>query len=131
VGIISSTPSASLPSITAALNLYVIDGDTVRTNGESIRLIGFDTPETRGAQCEAERVLAYEASERLRQVIDQAATIRIEYETTRAGSPSRDRYGRLLAVLFLEGRDAGVVLINEGLACAYSGRTARGSWCGN
>ena len=128
-GNISNPPSATLPSISTASSIYVIDGDTVRINQESVRLVGFNTPETRGAACEAERALGYRAKERLRQLIDQASTIRLDYETTRAGSLSRDQYRRLLAVLLLDGRDVGAVLIGEGLARAYSGRTARGSWC--
>lgn len=128
-GIFSTTASASLPSINTASSIYVIDGDTVRVNQESVRLVGFNTPETRGAECEAERALGYRAKERLRQLIDQASTIRLDYETTRAGVPSRDQYRRLLAALVLDGRDVGEVLIAEGLARAYSGSTARGSWC--
>ena len=38
-------------------SVSVVDGDTIRVEGEpqAIRLVGFNTPETRGAQCPAER----------------------------------------------------------------------------
>ena len=45
--------------------LYVVDGDTVHCDGEKIRLLDFDTPETRRAKCESERVAGYEAKARL------------------------------------------------------------------
>jgi endonuclease YncB( thermonuclease family) len=41
----------------------VIDGDTIRAHGRSVRLIGFDAPESGlRAQCESERTLAAKAS---------------------------------------------------------------------
>ena len=36
--------------------LYVVDGDTVHCDGEKIRLLDFDTPETRRAKCEGRAV---------------------------------------------------------------------------
>lgn len=43
--------ATSVPSA----DIYIVDGDTVRAGGENVRLLGFNTPETRGAQCESER----------------------------------------------------------------------------
>jgi endonuclease YncB( thermonuclease family) len=50
--------------------ISVTDGDTIRAHGQSVRLVGFDTPETGSrAQCEAERSLGARASMRLRQLV--------------------------------------------------------------
>jgi endonuclease YncB( thermonuclease family) len=46
------------------------DGDTISTEGKTVRLVGFDTPEAgMNAKCEAERALAPKATFRLRQII--------------------------------------------------------------
>ena len=48
----------------------VVDGDTIRLRGRTVRLVGFDTPETGSrARCESERKLGAEAASRLRQLV--------------------------------------------------------------
>src|SRR5215216_3627289 len=48
----------------------IIDGDTVRIDGQPYRLVGFDTPENGlTARCQRERDLAARATLRLRQII--------------------------------------------------------------
>jgi endonuclease YncB( thermonuclease family) len=50
--------------------IEVIDGDTIRANGRTIRLVGFDAPESGfHARCESERTLAAKATFRLRQLV--------------------------------------------------------------
>jgi hypothetical protein len=53
-------------SLVCASDLIILDGDTIKSNGITYRLIGFDTPE-RGdrALCNKERELAETASARL------------------------------------------------------------------
>lgn len=102
--------------------LTVVDGDTVRLAGQTVRLVGFDTPETYRAQCDAERARGNAATERLRELIDQAAAARLAY------LPRRDQYGRDLARLMLDGQDVADLMVGEGLARRYSGGQRR-SWC--
>tara|TARA_R110002073_G_scaffold76548_1_gene185815 strand:+ start:1468 stop:1827 length:360 start_codon:yes stop_codon:yes gene_type:complete len=97
----------------------VIDGDTVQIGEERIRLIDIDTPELRGADCDAERLLGQRAAERLAALL-QGRDIVIE----RTGT---DVYGRTLARLRVDGRDAGALLVAEGYAVEWSGR--RHDWC--
>jgi hypothetical protein len=50
--------------------IEVIDGDTIRAHGRTVRLVGFDATETGlRAQCESERALAAKATFRLRQLV--------------------------------------------------------------
>jgi endonuclease YncB( thermonuclease family) len=98
------------------------DGDTVRQGGERYRLIGFDAPEVRAAKCDEERVLGRVAGVRLQLMIWTARTAKL------APTAKRDRYGRVLAHLLIDGRDAGDVLIERGLARRYDGGH-RQPWC--
>ncbi len=105
-----------------APEIYVIDGDTIRLDsGESIRLVGIDTPEIRNAECASERAAGLAAKDRLRQLVDGAAVIRLERRW-------RDKYGRTLAILTIDGRDAARLLVAEGHGRVYRGRK-RSSWC--
>jgi micrococcal nuclease len=107
----------------------VVDGDTVDAAGPNgtdrlrYRLIGFDTPETYYARCDAERALGERATRRLQDLV-RGAAVRLAPEGDR-----RDRYGRGLARLYIDGRDVGPMLIAEGLAVYYSGHDRRIDWC--
>lgn len=103
-------------------SLSVIDGDTVRLSGQSIRLIGYDTPETYRAECDSERVRGDAATVRMRELVGAATSAQLTY------LPRRDQYGRSLATLILDGRDVADVMVEEGLARCYSGGQRR-PWC--
>lgn len=96
--------------------IRVIDGDTivVSVNGEEerVRLVGIDTPE-KGA-CGFE-----EATEALQLLLGSSIVDLLE-----AGVDDRDRYGRLLRYLEVDGVDPGLELIRAGLAeAAYDSRS--------
>ena len=95
----------------------VHDGDTLWWAGEKIRIANIDTPELRG-QCQAETNLAYAARDRLAVLLGDGFTIHRE---------GRDRYGRTLARLTVNGRDVGSMLVAEGYARRWDG--ARRGWC--
>jgi len=108
-----SCSSASLP--TEATVRRVIDGDTVELrDGRLVRYLGIDTPEVRyrvGERWvhdpEAFAVAAMDANRRL--VEGRRVTLEYDVET-------RDRYGRLLAYVYVEGRMANAELLRLGLA---------------
>ena len=119
-----ATARVGQPSVDRVIpsRLTVVDGDTVTLRGQSIRLVGFDTPETYRAQCATERSLGDAATDRLRDLLAESSSAQLAY------LPRRDQYGRDLARLMLDGRDVADIVVGEGLARRYSGSQRR-SWC--
>jgi len=78
----------------------VVDGDTfVLENGERVRLIGVDTPETKHPQ----KPVGYygkEASRFTRKMV-QGKRVRLEFNMANAYIGYKDKYGRTLAYVFL------------------------------
>ena len=89
----------------------VIDGDTVKSNGTSIRLLGINTPE-RG------EIYYLEAKEFLESLVLNK-TVELEY-----GKEREDRYGRTLAYTYINRENVNLKLVEEGYANIYfpSGR---------
>lgn len=88
----------------------VVDGDTIWFEGEKIRLKDFDTPEPTTNVCggQSEKSLAKKASNRLLELLNEN-----EFTIDRDG---KDKYGRTLATIRIDGKDVGDTLISEGLA---------------
>ena len=90
---------------------HVHDGDTVfLDNDEKVRLIGIDTPEL-GRDERPPDPGAVEARDRLRELVAQSDAI-----TLRRGIEERDKYGRLLAHVYTDGRNLQAQLLAEGHA---------------
>jgi micrococcal nuclease len=107
------------PKVTAAV--AIIDGDTFRVAGETIRIADIDTPEVRG-RCLYETELAARATQRMRALL-LAGPFELE-----SIARDEDRYGRKLRVVTRGGRSLGDQLVAEGLARTWTGR--REPWCG-
>lgn len=104
----------------------VIDGDTIELNGETIRLLDIDTPETFKPRCARERGIGLAAKARLVGLLARG-----NITLDRGG---RDRYKRTLAKVYVDGKDVGAVLLAEGHALPYRpGRDAKAwrqaQWC--
>lgn len=69
----------------------VVDGDTIRLDGQAIRLVGYNTPEYSDAQCPYERALAEDASAALLELLSENTLVLV---TDRRDTV--DRYGRPL-----------------------------------
>ena len=118
--------------------IQVIDGDTIwhyaprSRSPEKIRLVDIDAPESHRSSCERELVAGLRAKARLLELmsIRPVAIERCDVH----GQACDDRFGRTLARIRLaNGREAGAVLIAEGLALPYQpGRKAERNahWCG-
>jgi len=93
----------------------VIDGDTaVLEGGARVRFLGIDAPEMERDGRPAE-YLAHQSKDFVADLI-QGKTVRLEYDRERY-----DRYGRLLAYLFLpDGVMVNLVVVRQGLARVYS-----------
>lgn len=107
-------------TVGAGHQVEVIDGDTFRFAGQTIRIADIDTPELRG-RCAYETDLAARATRRMAALLEQGPfeLHAIERDT--------DRYGRKLRVVTRGGRSLGDQLVAEGLARTWSGR--REPWC--
>lgn len=84
----------------------VIDGDTVKINGSSIRMLGINTPE-KG------EFYYNEAKEFLKNLVLNK-TVELEY-----GKERYDKYDRTLAYLFLGNEGVNIQLIENGFANFY------------
>jgi endonuclease YncB( thermonuclease family) len=102
----------------------VIDGDTIRIHHRQpdVRLVGFNAPETRRAQCDFERDLGGKATARLRDIV---RSTKLDFEfvacSCRSGTEgtSSCNYGRRCGTLKANGQDVGVILIRENLAVPF------------
>lgn len=109
---------AMIPIIVFSGDLFeverVIDGDTFKLkNGETVRLIGIDTPETVHLNKPVER-FGKEASEYAKKLLE-GEIVELEYDQQR-----RDKYNRILAYVFLEDLFVNAELIKQGYAHAYT-----------
>ncbi|MCP4652727.1 MAG: hypothetical protein GY858_05015 [Candidatus Omnitrophica bacterium] len=97
----------------------VIDGDTIiLSNGQKVRYIGIDTPETRIKQGNrfiySPQPFALEATERNRQLV-KGKGIELEFDIERV-----DKYNRTLAYCFVDGVHINAKLVEEGYAVTYT-----------
>ena len=111
------------------LGVRVIDGDSLKINDENIRLVGFNTPEIRLSRCEYEKELGMAAKAKLQSIILRSKDVRLDFERKKDGSLKRDKYGRLLAVFYADGRDVADIMTNARLAEYYDGTGRRRNWC--
>ena len=103
----------------------VVDGDTLLlTNGEKVRLIGIDAPESKpnpraekqvameGKDLKNIILMGEEATKFVRSLIKPGDEVRIEFDVEK-----RDRYGRLLGYIYLpDGRMINEEIVKAGYA---------------
>jgi len=92
-----------------------IDGDTLLlTNGERVRLIGVDTPETKHPR-KPVQYFGKEAYLFTKRMVE-GKDVRLEYDWQR-----RDKYGRILAYVYLrDGTFLNAEIIKQGYGFAYT-----------
>ena len=105
-------------------DIRVIDGDTIRVHHKQpdVRLVGFNTPETRRAQCNAESELGAKATRRLREIV-RGGKLDLAFVACAcpAGTEGTQacNFGRHCGALKVDGRDVGAILISEKLAVPF------------
>lgn len=93
------------------LNVDIDLGFSIWIRDKSLRLYGIDAPEVKGATRDQGIVVR----NWLRQKIEQSQTILIE-----SISDQPDKYGRYLAILYIDGININQLMIDEGLARPYN-----------
>jgi micrococcal nuclease len=95
----------------------VVDGDTIElATGELVRYIGVNAPEVR--RRESDRWIVVNepfaaAAREFNQRMTEGRRVRLQYDRAR-----RDRYGRLLAYAYVDGKMVNAELLRAGLARA-------------
>jgi len=105
----ADTSEVARPRQSRATVTYVSDGDTIRLAGLGrVRLIGIDTPEVHGrVEC-----FGPAAARFVRRLLPAGTPVRY-----RLGGDPRDRYGRVLAYVWLpDGRFLNELLVSRGYA---------------
>ncbi len=98
----------------------VVDGDTGWEAGTKWRMTGIDAPEVSKPGCAAEKSIGNRATHRLQALMSGGYSLH---------GGGLDRYGRrLVSVTLANGRDAGEVLMAEGLAQRWP--NSGNKWCG-
>ncbi|OYD08460.1 thermonuclease family protein [Paludifilum halophilum] len=75
-----------------------------------MRYLLFDTPETKHPE-KAEQPLGHEASNYVKQQLTKADKIELEFDVEK-----RDKYGRLLAYVYTDGKSLQIQMLKKGLA---------------
>jgi micrococcal nuclease len=88
----------------------VVDGDTFYcADGQKIRLIGIDSPEL------GQGAFGRQAREALRRLLPAGGAVQLEGDVSR-----RDRYGRMLAYVWLGNRMVNEAMVRGGWAVLYT-----------
>jgi endonuclease YncB( thermonuclease family) len=130
---LSPLPSHAAQGIACA-SLTVVDGDTIKCDGQNMRLLGGGVPFQSGvdapemgsrAKCEAERLLALQAKSRLKELMLSGVPRIVD-----SGARDRTSSRRPLVDIYLaDGREIGQILMSEGLARPWSPKQ-KIDWCG-
>ncbi|WP_243757295.1 thermonuclease family protein [Shewanella algae] len=110
--------------------MSIYDGDTFNANVAEwppivglnipVRIRGIDTPELRG-KCQKEKELARAAKQFTVSQLRAAKQIELK-------DISRGKYFRLIASVYVDGKNLGDILLQQKLAVPYSG-AKKPNWC--
>ena len=95
-------------------NAKIIDGDTIKINGISIRLHGIDTPE-RHQKCKDIDDNFYNCGE----VATNQLRLIINEQQVKCEKKDKDRYKRIIGVCFSNEENLNALLVKKGMGIAY------------
>lgn len=112
--LVGLTGCQTAKNTTTATVDHVIDGDTVKVTignqEETIRMLLIDTPES-VHPTKPVQPFGKEASNYLKEMLPNGTKVELEYDVEK-----RDKYGRLLAYIWLDGKMMNEVLVEKGFA---------------
>jgi micrococcal nuclease len=113
-------------TFTSRGNAYrVVDGDTVARGKQRMRILGIDAPELRGGTCPAvEHAKGRDAKQYLANLLSSSDRV-----TVRRYKRQRDRYGRDVVQIWVNGRSVAGQMIKAGHAKVWSAAATRPNWC--
>lgn len=108
-------PAETFPAYTpialSAGDWEVVDGDTIKVRGQTVRFLGCDTPESASPFFVGDQEPhASNATRFVENQLRQAATVTLQV------TDQKDRYGRWLGHVFVDGRSLSLQLVEAGLA---------------
>ena len=123
IAIVAFLLSISANSLAGQFNVTrVTDGDTVKVAGNgknmTIRLVGIDAPETSKKKNQPGQPFSRKSTRYLANLVLNKSVEVKSYGT--------DRYGRVLGVVFVDGKNVNLEIIKAGLAEVYRGKPAGG-----
>jgi endonuclease YncB( thermonuclease family) len=114
LGSVLAAPLSAAAATLISGRAAAIDGDTIDIDGKHIRLEGIDAPEA-GQTCKRQWLGSWNCGAVATRELDRKlAGRRVECE-----SRGQDRYGRVLGVCFVDGRDINAEMVRSGLAWAF------------
>jgi endonuclease YncB( thermonuclease family) len=113
-------------------SIFVVDGDTVKCDGLSLRdmgdgrpfISGYDAPEIYSPSCEKEYELGMRAKARMEELIAQNEIVIVDS----GQRDMTDSRRRLVSMQLQDGTALGTILIKEGLARPWH-KNYRADWC--
>ena len=98
---------------------HIVDGDTVElSNGEKVRYIGIDTPETRekkGSVWSYNPMPYGEEAKAYNQALVGGKSVTLEFDVQK-----KDKYDRLLAYVYIEDKMVNLEMVKQGYAMIYT-----------
>ena len=94
--------------------VIVTDGDTVKSGSIRIRLHGIDAPETKQT-CKKSNNTIYACGQRSTAYLKKL----IKNNNVSCNQKDKDRYGRIIAVCYVDGKNLNATMVEEGWAIAY------------
>ena len=91
----------------------IIDGDTIKVKGEKIRLFGIDAPEMKQI-CINKNSKLYKCGQEAKFALETYI-----YSQVICYYNSKDRYGRILGICFVEETELNKMMVQSGNAVAY------------
>jgi micrococcal nuclease len=112
--------------------LRVVDGDTVDIDidlgfgmwmhKERVRIIGIDTPESR-TKDKVEKVFGLASKDRLKELLPIGSIQVLKTEIDKSGEDKKGKFGRILGDFIIEEKRVSEMLIEEGFAVPYFGKS--------